>query len=107
MGDADFLDPPDVRTFAADLDGSCGGDRHRLMLRPDDVCFTIADDATPPERVARIVHGEFRGSTWCYTLQLPSGVTIRALRSHLEPVEVGAAVTPGIKPDHHPVFVPA
>ncbi len=106
MGDADFLEQRDVRTLAAtdgqpDLD-----DHHRLMVRPGDICFTIADTSTPAEHVARIVHAEFRGSIWCYTLQLPSGATIRALRSHLEPVAVGTAITPSIKREHHPVVVP-
>ena len=106
MGDADFLEQRDVRTFAAtdgqpDLD-----DHHRLMVRPGDICFTIADPSTPAEHVAQIVHAEFRGSIWCYTLRLSSGATIRALRSHLEPVAVGTAITPSIKPQHHPVVVP-
>ncbi len=75
------------------------------MVRPDDIHFTIADASTPAEHVAQIIHAEFRGSAWCYTLRLSSGATVRALRSHLEPVEVGTAVTPSIKSAHRPVVI--
>ena len=105
MGDADFLEQRDVRTFA-DADGADLDDGHLLMVRPDDIHFTIADVSTPAEHVAEIVHAEFRGSTWCYTLRLSSGATVRALRTHLEPVEVGTAITPSIKTEHRPVVVP-
>jgi iron(III) transport system ATP-binding protein len=110
MGDADFLEPRDVRAFAAmdDADLDCVElDDHLLMVRPDDIHFTIADASTPAEHVAEIVHAEFRGSTWCYTLRLSSGTTVRALRTHLEPVDVGTAITPSIKTEHRPVVVPS
>ena len=114
MGDADFLEQRDVRAFAEiddgdyhdrDLDDRYLDDGHQLMVRPDDIHFTIADASTPAEHVAQIIHAEFRGSAWCYTLRLSSGATVRALRSHLEPVDVGTAVTPSIKSAHRPVVI--
>jgi iron(III) transport system ATP-binding protein len=111
MGDADFLEQRDVWTLA-DADGvdlDCAGldEGHLLMVRPDDIYFTIADASTPAEHVAEIVHAEFRGSAWCYTLRLATGATIRALRTHLEPVEIGTAITPSIRREHRPVVVPS
>ena len=108
MGDADFLTRARPEPSPLISTAPTSATRHRAHGASRR--HRVHDRRRTPrhrERVARIVGGEFRGSTWCYTLRLSSGATIRALRSHLEPVEIGTAVTPGIKPGHHPVFVPA
>ncbi len=105
MGDADFLTPADARTLAS-LDWPDVDEHHEFMVRPDDVEFALADPSHVGQSVAHVVGAEFRGSAWCYTLRLSSGAVVRAVRSHLEPVEVGALVVPSLKPDHQPVPIP-
>jgi len=105
MGDADFLTPADARRLAP-LDWPDASGHHEFMVRPDDVQFTLADSSDVGESVAHVVGAEFRGSAWCYTLRLSSGAVVRAVRSHLEPVEIGALVVPSLKPDHRPVPIP-
>lgn len=105
MGDADFVDSPDALrdldgVRAADLDG-CHAARW-VMLRPDDVTFTVDDRGS-----AVVTAAEFRGSTWCYTLRLVSGAVLRSMRSHLDHVPVGTTVAPALVPGHRPVPVPA
>ena len=71
-----------------------------VMTRPDDVTFVAADDGD-----AVVEHAEFRGTEWCYTLRLPSGATVRSLRSHLEQVDVGQRVRASLNPGHLPVVL--
>jgi iron(III) transport system ATP-binding protein len=70
------------------------------MVRPDDVTFSVE-----PEGAASVDAAEFRGSSWCYTLRLPSGGTVRSLQSHLERVAIGSRVTPAMRAGHVPVVV--
>ena len=93
MGEASFLDNTDLAALgAAPLDAATA------MLRPDDITFVER-----PDGAAEVVHAEFRGSVWCYTLRLPSGTTVRSTRSHLRNTAVGARVTPELVPGHVPV----
>ncbi len=99
MGEASFL-PWGVAV--AEISGI--GDRATptaiAMIRPDDVTFSIDSEG------AALVDGaEFRGSSWCYTLRLPSGGTVRSLQSHLERVALGSRVTPAMRAGHVPVVV--
>jgi iron(III) transport system ATP-binding protein len=99
MGEAAFL-----AGDSADLDllGTPAAPGAVVMLRPDDVTF--ADEADGP---AEVVAAEFRGSTWCYTLRLPSGASVQSTRSHLRHVAVGTRVRPALVPGHGPVAIPA
>jgi iron(III) transport system ATP-binding protein len=98
MGEAAFL-----AGESADLDllGTPAAPGAIVMLRPDDVTF--ADEVDGP---AEVVGAEFRGSTWCYTLRLPSGATVQSTRSHLRHVAVGTRVRPALVPGHYPVVLP-
>ncbi len=117
MGEADFMTVAAFRR-AVDTHGTSGDDgldgvdpERTVMLRPDDVDFTA--DATGDgghggdggDGGASVVHAEFRGTTWCYTLQLASGSTLRSMRSHVAPVTVGSTVRPSLVAGHHPVLV--
>ena len=105
MGEADFVS---AGTTRSDLSGGAIdvtldariGDDALVMLRPDDVTFRIDPDGT-----ATVVDAEFRGSTWCYTLELRSGARVRTIRSHLAHVPVGATVAPAIADGHRPVVI--
>jgi iron(III) transport system ATP-binding protein len=75
VGAADFL--PGVVTpegmvteigVFPDPDGRAVGQKVKVMIRPDDVTFTVADDGT-----AVILKRSFRGSETLYCLGLPSG----------------------------------
>lgn len=70
------------------------------MVRPDDVTFEVDHEGD-----AEIVDAEFRGSTWCYTLRLGSGTTVRSTRNHLLRASIGTRVRASITPGHHPVLV--
>lgn len=70
------------------------------MVRPDDITFSVEADGA-----ASVDAAEFRGSTWCYTLRLPSGGTVRSLQPHLERIAVGSRVTPAMRVGHVPVVV--
>ncbi|CAN5646560.1 N/A [soil metagenome] len=105
MGDADFFDTPGALRGVdgiapADLAG-CDADT-LVMLRPDDVTFTLGDQGS-----GVVTAAEFRGSTWCYTIRLASGAVLRSMRSHLDHVPVGTMVAPSLVPGHRPVLVPA
>lgn len=99
MGEASFL-PWGVA--AAEISGI--GDHATptaiAMVRPDDVTFCVE-----PTGAASVDAAEFRGSSWCYTLRLPSGGIVRSLQSHLDRVAVGSRVTPAMRPGHVPVVV--
>ena len=99
MGEASFL-PWSVA--AAEI---AGVDDHAsqsalAMVRPDDVTFAVE-----PDGAASVDAAEFRGSSWCYTLRLPSGGTVRSLQSHLERVAVGSRVSAAMRAGHVPVVV--
>ena len=79
-------------------DSTTGGETTIAMVRPDDTTFTMT-----PHGQAEVIHAEFRGSTWCYTLRLASGSTVQSLRSHLDRVDVGTRVEVAMRPGHHPV----
>jgi iron(III) transport system ATP-binding protein len=100
MGEADFLRVAEVRAALGPIDLGDLPDDAEMMLRPDDVTFTETDSGT-----ASIVAHEFRGSQWCYTLQLASGELVRSVRSHLRHVPVGTSVAPAIVPGHRPVVI--
>ena len=102
MGEADFLAASTTRAdFGSEaLHGV--DDETVVVLRPDDVTFS-----TDPDGRSRVVAAEFRGSTWYYTLQLPSGSEVHATRSHLVHVPVGTVVTVAITDGHHPTTLPS
>jgi iron(III) transport system ATP-binding protein len=101
MGEADFLDPDDVGTsLAAGLAAETAPTGTLTMIRPDDVVLAV--DRTGS---ATVIDAEFRGTSWCYTVRLASGATIRATRSHLDRLDVGTAVSARLAPGHRPVSV--
>ncbi|MEZ5265631.1 MAG: ATP-binding cassette domain-containing protein [Acidimicrobiales bacterium] len=107
MGEADFLDGAGLALFGVDeaADGPAavtGAGAATFMVRPDDVAL-VADDRGP----ATVVDAEFRGSTWCYTVELPGGRSVRALRSHIEPLQLGDTVRVELVAGHRPVRLPA
>jgi hypothetical protein len=93
MGEADFLTPADLDALGASdtLDSVA-------MVRPDDVTFTVSESGR-----ATVIAAEFRGTMWCYTLQLGNGSSVRSTRSHLDRVAVGTRVDPALLPGHEPV----
>ena len=96
MGEASFLS-----SNSGEITGIDGTAPDSLvMVRPDDVTFTASDDGQ-----AEVVAAEFRGSSWCYTLRLASGSTVRSVRSHLDRTAIGQRVTPAMRPGHIPVVV--
>jgi iron(III) transport system ATP-binding protein len=98
MGEADFVHRDEAGGLADDR--WPGDDGALVMVRPDDVTFSI--DGTGN---ARVTAAEFRGSVWNYELELESGATVHAIRSHLEHVAIGTTVTAVIRPGHRPVAV--
>ncbi|MEX2625774.1 MAG: ABC transporter ATP-binding protein [Ilumatobacteraceae bacterium] len=114
MGEADFLPatvtpegavcelgPCAPGTDARDAPGAGGPATMRCaMVRPHDVTFD-----PDPSGDAEVVAAEFRGSTWCYTLRLPSGESVRSTRSHLIQVAPGTSVRVALVPGHRPVVV--
>lgn len=99
MGEADFLACDDLALIAPEqvrrYDAAVS-----IMVRPDDLAV-LPNPATG----AVIVDAEFRGSTWCYTVELPSGTHVRSIHSHIAPLRVGDAVTVQLVPGHHPVRI--
>ena len=105
MGEASYLgldDADEIGIATSGLREQMNGGSV-LMLRPDDVVVWPASDGS--EHVALIEQAEFRGTMWCYTVRLPGGATVKALRNHLDPIEVGTEVAAGLTPGHHPVIV--
>jgi iron(III) transport system ATP-binding protein len=103
MGEAAFLTRSEVQELGASCISEAGDE---FMVRPDDVELAPADATTPDEAMARVIGAEFRGSAWCYTVLLSSGTVIRALRTHLEPVPIGASVIPRLGRGHRVIAVP-
>lgn len=99
MGEANFL-PWGVAAVEISGIGDHPTSTAIAMVRPDDVTFSVELDGA-----ASVEAAEFRGSSWCYTLRLPSGGTVRSLQSHLERVAVGSLVTPAMRVGHVPVVV--
>lgn len=100
MGEADFLNVTDVAPLAAGVDLGPSAAGNVVVVRPDDVTFSPDPDG------AAVVRGaEFRGSTWCYTIELPSGSRVRSIRPHLEHVEPGATVRVALVAGHRPVVL--
>ena len=99
MGEASFL-PWHVAAAEISGIGHDAGPAALAMIRPDDVTFSVV-----PDGPAAVDAAEFRGSSWCYTLRLPSGGTVRSLQSHLERVPVGSRVRPAMRAGHVPVVV--
>jgi hypothetical protein len=68
------------------------------MFRPDDIVLASGGDAV-------VEQAEFRGTVWCYTVRLPGGDTVKSLRNHLEPIDVGSRVAASLRPGHPPVVL--
>jgi iron(III) transport system ATP-binding protein len=101
MGEANFLAAAVAATDIEGLHLASVDDDATVMLRPDDITFAAGDGGS-----ATVVHAEFRGSTWCYTLRLASGASVRSIRSHLDEIDVGAEVSPYVRAGHVPVVIP-
>jgi iron(III) transport system ATP-binding protein len=105
MGEAAFVPLAEAIDQIAGVEPSVaapGATAGVLMLRPDDVTFHVDDRGR-----ATVVAAEFRGSTWCYRLRLPSGVDVLSVRSHLDRVPTGSSVVPAVRPGHLPVLLDA
>ncbi|MCC6433958.1 MAG: ABC transporter ATP-binding protein [Acidimicrobiales bacterium] len=99
MGEADFLTIDELALIAPGE--ARGGDAAAtMMVRPDDLAL-VPD----PASAAVIIDAEFRGSTWCYTVELPTGTHVRSIRSHIAPLCVGDPVAVQLVPGHHPVRI--
>lgn len=105
MGEASYLGPADAREIGIPTEGLdvLLNGSSSLMLRPDDVVVAPATEAGCA--AATVEHAEFRGTMWCYTVRLSGGATVKALRNHLEPLELGSPVTARLTPGHQPVVV--
>jgi len=99
MGEASFLTWGEAATDIAGIDPA-EPSAALAMIRPDDVTFMCGADGA-----AEIVAAEFRGSSWCYTVALASGATVKSLRSHLDRIAVGTRVEASMRPGHEPVVI--
>lgn len=101
MGEASYLpiDGTDCELGPVPVTGPVP-DGTVAMVRPDDVTFEPDDDGG-----AEVIDAEFRGSTWCYTLRLPSGAVVRSTRTHLLRAPIGTRVRASLTPGHRPVLV--
>lgn len=99
MGEADFLEPEDLAPLTGLGRSEYGA--ATVMVRPHDIAL-VAE----PTGTATVVEAEFRGSTWCYTVVLPTGKRLRALRSHTEPLVLGQAVRVEVVSGHRLAAVP-
>ena len=102
MGEADFMTVGAFREAVPSEDDGLAevGEGRSVMVRPDDIGF-VPD----PSGSAQIVLAEFRGSNWCYTLELADGSTLRSVRQHVDPVSVGTRVTATLVPRHRPIVI--
>ncbi|MFV0259786.1 MAG: ABC transporter ATP-binding protein [Acidimicrobiales bacterium] len=73
------------------------------MVRPDDVLFIPGDGAGVR---GRITEAEFRGATWCYTVELADGTRVASSLSHLDPLTVGTVGVVTLTPGHRQILVP-
>ena len=67
----------------------------QVMIRPD--CVDILPD---DHGNATILRRDFRGAFYLYTVALPSGQSVQALKSHIAPLPEGARVRAFIRPGH-------
>jgi iron(III) transport system ATP-binding protein len=101
MGEASFLPWNDAAHSIAGI-APIEPDGALAMIRPDDVTFTCGEFGA-----AEIVAAEFRGSSWCYTMQFESGATVMSTQSHLDRFDVGTRVDVFMRAGHEPVVVDA
>jgi len=103
LGEADFL-PGEQRgaqvhtelgPLPAVVDDPRASGPVEVMLRPHEVGFT-----PDPDGDARVAAREFRGASYLYTLQLPSGARVRSVRPHTVEHPVGAAVRVDVEAGH-------
>jgi iron(III) transport system ATP-binding protein len=103
LGEADFL-PGDQRgaqvhtelgPLPAVVDDVTARGPVEVMLRPHEVTFTPDTDGE-----AQVAGREFRGASYLYTLQLPSGARVRSLRPHTVEHPVGARVRVEVEAGH-------
>ncbi len=99
MGEADFLPREDLHQVQRN-ESPPGGVDGTFMVRPNDIA--LEPDPTSP---CVVVGAEFRGSNWCYTVQLPTGTHVRSIRSHTQPLQVGDAVALRLVGGHHLVAI--
>jgi iron(III) transport system ATP-binding protein len=102
LGDADFLPGEQrgdtVRTPVGELaavPARRGPAPVEVMVRPHEVTF-VPD----PAGAARVVGREFRGATYLYAVQLPSGACVRSLQPHTVDVATGTAVRLTVEAGH-------
>ena len=67
----------------------------QVMIRPD--CVDIIPDE---HGNGSILRRDFRGAFYLYTVALPSGQPVQALKSHIAPLPEGARVRAFIRPGH-------
>ncbi|MFV0524731.1 MAG: ABC transporter ATP-binding protein [Acidimicrobiales bacterium] len=115
MGEASFLDVTqgDGATTVLGPVGPAPGDAGAetippvadrvAMVRPDDVVFTPGDGCGVP---GRVTEAEFRGATWCYTIELADGITVTSSLSHLSPITTGTTGVVTLTPGHRQFLVP-
>ena len=103
LGEADFL-PGEQRgaqvhtelgPLPAVVDDPGASGPVEVMLRPHEVSF-----APDPDGDARVAAREFRGASYLYTLQLPSGARVRSVRPHTVEEAVGTAVRVEVEAGH-------
>jgi iron(III) transport system ATP-binding protein len=100
MGEADFLGAAGLSLIAPGCLPVDGPASSAVMVRPDDLELSL-----DPGSGAVVVDAEFRGASWCYTVALPSGESVRSIRSHLSPLAIGTAVRVGLVPGHQPARI--
>jgi iron(III) transport system ATP-binding protein len=104
LGEADFL-PGASRSGAVTtelgvlptvtaLSGDVGADVE-VMLRPHEVTFRADEAGT-----SRVATREFRGATYLYALELPSGARVHSLQPHTLDVAAGTRVTVTVDAGH-------
>jgi len=99
---AEFMGETNVLAVDADAVGlglAADIGRH-VAVRPDDVVVHV-DDAGDGVK-ATVVDAEYRGASWSYTVQLPSGLTLRCNQPHAVRLSVGSVVHVSIRPGQHP-----
>jgi iron(III) transport system ATP-binding protein len=99
MGEASYLPIVGTECELGPVPGAAR-DGTLAMVRPDDVTFQPDEDGG-----AEVIDAEFRGSTWCYSLRLPSGAVVRSTRTHLLRAPIGTRVRASLNPGHVPVLV--
>jgi iron(III) transport system ATP-binding protein len=108
MGPADVVAVADARELMPEAASADETDAV-LMLRPDDLVIEPGSDdglGAVSGAVSGIVTGaEFRGSTWCYTLRLDSGGSLRGVSSHVHRLALGSRAVATMRPGHRPVIL--